>query len=307
MCTHRNCCHHIWQNLQLKFKETGLRELFWDAARAPNVHAFEHAMQKIRSTHVQAHAYLQLLEPASWAFHAMDSRVKCEHITSNFVESFNAWIADERSKPPISMLELVRTKIMELIYTRAQIASRWTKSITPDVLGRIKLLNRVARHARVLRSGAYEFEVELNTLRVAVRLDDLHCDCGEWELRGIPCVHGVACINTIRADVSAYCSSYFTTEKWRASFAAVVHPIRSSEYWPEFPEDDMLQPPATCKRAGRPRKHRTRAEGENRPVTARNPTVSCKLCKGRGHNKRRCPQNPNKTRNTTDSSHNRVR
>ena len=70
------------------------------------MHEFEFAMKKMRVAHRGAFAYLQLLEPTNWAFHAMDRRVKCEQITSNFVESFNAWISDERFKPPISMLEV---------------------------------------------------------------------------------------------------------------------------------------------------------------------------------------------------------
>ena len=40
------------------------------------------------------------------------------------------------------------------------------------MLGKIKLLNRVSRHAQVLRFGSYEFEVDLNNQRVVVRLDD---------------------------------------------------------------------------------------------------------------------------------------
>ena len=108
------------------------------------------------------------------------------------------------------------------------------------MLGKIKLLNRVSRHANVLRCAAYEFEVELNNQRVGVRLDDNYCDCGAWELRGIPCVHALTCINTIRADVTVYCCTYFSTEKWRATFAAVVHPIRTRNYWPKFPPETML-------------------------------------------------------------------
>ena len=44
----------------------------------------------------EAYEWLNLIEVRSWAFHAMDKNVKCEHITSNFVESFNAWIDEER-------------------------------------------------------------------------------------------------------------------------------------------------------------------------------------------------------------------
>ena len=99
----------------------------------------------------------------------------------------------------------------------------------------------------MLRSGAYEFEVDLNNQRVVVRLDGKYYDCGVWELRGIPFVHALACINTVRADVATYCSSFFTTEKWRASFAVVVHLIHLRSYWLEFPPQTMLQPPDNCK------------------------------------------------------------
>ena len=44
MCTYMNFYHHIWQNLQDKYKETGLHYLFWEAAKAPNVYEFEYAM-----------------------------------------------------------------------------------------------------------------------------------------------------------------------------------------------------------------------------------------------------------------------
>ena len=75
------------------------------------------------------------------------------------------------------MLELIRSKIMDLIFTRHQIANRWNGALTPDVVGRISVLNRVSRHAEVLRAGEFEFQVELNGIRVGVKLDTGKCDC----------------------------------------------------------------------------------------------------------------------------------
>ncbi|KAL5564297.1 hypothetical protein UlMin_027461 [Ulmus minor] len=95
-CSHRNCCHHILQNFQKKFRQTGLGDLFWEAAKAPNVQEFLTAMNKIRLENRTAFDWLTMLDSRSWAFHAMEVNVKCEHVTSNFVESFNAWIDEER-------------------------------------------------------------------------------------------------------------------------------------------------------------------------------------------------------------------
>ena len=94
-----------------------------------------------------------------------------EHITNNFVESFNAWIGEERYKPPISMLEHIRTKIMDLLFSRGPLTQNWTQHLPPDVLGRLKSLTRVSRHCEVIRDSMYEFEVSLNGIQVAVNLD----------------------------------------------------------------------------------------------------------------------------------------
>ncbi|KAL5541808.1 hypothetical protein UlMin_009518 [Ulmus minor] len=113
--SHRMCCDHILQNLQTRHRQTGLRDLFWEAAKAPNVYEFQLAIRKIKAESVDVFNWLDQLEVKTWAFHAMDPRVKCDHVTSNFVESFNAWVGKDRFKPPITLLESIRSKIMNLI------------------------------------------------------------------------------------------------------------------------------------------------------------------------------------------------
>ena len=75
-------------------------------------------MHKIKDDNVAVWQYFDVLEPMNWAFHVVDPRVKCDQITSNLVESFNAWIGEDRFKPPITMLEHIKTKIMDIIFTR---------------------------------------------------------------------------------------------------------------------------------------------------------------------------------------------
>ena len=113
-------------------------------------------------------------------------------------------------------------------------------------------------------------------------------------MKGIPCVQALACIHFIRANIEEYVDPYFTYDKWRKTFDAVVHPIPSRIYWPPFPESALLAPPIPKRQTGRPRLDRTRATGEQGPVVTRALTVRCKLCKQSGHNKRCCAMNPNK-------------
>ena len=223
-CSHRMCCHHILKNFQRRYRQAGLTRMFWEAAKAPNVYEFQAAMKKIQTESKDAFEWLDQLEVRSWAFHAMDPRVKCDHVTSNFVESFNAWVGEDRYKPPITMLETIRSKILNLIYNRQQKAARWNQHLTPGVYAKVKHLIRVSRHAEVRRCQLYEFEVQISGLHVGVKFDEGKCDCNAWQITGIPCVHALACISCIRANVDDYVHTYFTTEVWRRSFASVVHP-----------------------------------------------------------------------------------
>ena len=64
-CFHRSYCHHILQNFQKKFRQTGLGDLFWEAAKAPNVQEFLIAMNKIRLENRAAFDWLTMLDSRS--------------------------------------------------------------------------------------------------------------------------------------------------------------------------------------------------------------------------------------------------
>ena len=90
-------------------------------------------MMRIRARKKDAFDWLELIELSHWSFHAMDPNVKMNHITSNFVESFNAVVRAARYKPPITLLEMIIMKIMDVIYTRKLICERWSKILPPRV------------------------------------------------------------------------------------------------------------------------------------------------------------------------------
>ena len=102
------------------------------------MYEFQVAMNKIKNKSIEAYEWLDRLEVRTWAFQAMDPRVKCDHVTFNFVESFNSWVGEDRYKPPITILESIMSKIMNLIYTRQQIAARRNQHLTSDVYSKVK-------------------------------------------------------------------------------------------------------------------------------------------------------------------------
>ncbi|KAL5538997.1 hypothetical protein UlMin_045779 [Ulmus minor] len=125
-CSHRRCCQHVWKNMLGKFSDNGLRDLFWEAAKATTVAKFTQVMMTIRARNRAAAEWLELIDPKHWSFHAMDPNTKMEHITSNFV--------------------------MDLIYTRKVICERWTKTLPPRVFLKVQKLEKLSRHAVVRHS-----------------------------------------------------------------------------------------------------------------------------------------------------------
>lgn len=83
-------------NFFKKFGDGGLRQIFWEAAKAGTEETFKKALSKIKDKNKAAYDYLAVLEPKTWSFYAMEPSAKVEHVTSNFVESFNKWIDELR-------------------------------------------------------------------------------------------------------------------------------------------------------------------------------------------------------------------
>ncbi|KAF6177121.1 hypothetical protein GIB67_005109 [Kingdonia uniflora] len=87
------------------------------------------------------------------------------------------------------------------------------------------------------------------------------CDCYEWQISGLPCVHTLCVKMEMRMDLVGFCSEYHMVAAYRRSYKGGVLPISDPSLW-EKPNCDMLPPPLE-KRTGRPRKVRRRSADEN--------------------------------------------
>ena len=70
----------------------------------------------------------------------MEPSCKVEHVTSNFVESFNYWVYEVRFMSLVKLLDELRGKLAHTIWIRRTTTDRWTHPLTPKVSYRIRNL-----------------------------------------------------------------------------------------------------------------------------------------------------------------------
>ncbi|XP_074313914.1 uncharacterized protein LOC141649112 [Silene latifolia] len=62
-----------------------------------------------------------------------------------------------------------------------------------------------------------------------VSLTNRTCKCGQWQITGIPCKHGIRAIITANRDPEAYVSEWFTVAKYKVAYGLSILPIPDSE------------------------------------------------------------------------------
>ncbi|KAH9705145.1 SWIM-type domain-containing protein [Citrus sinensis] len=97
--------------------------------------------------------------------------------------------------------------------------------------------------------------------RFIVDLMSRSCDCGYWDLAGIPCTHAMAAISHARHTATEYLPKYFSKEAYLNTYAVMFKPIPDKVTWDPC-DRPKLFPPEITKKIGRPKKSRKRAATE---------------------------------------------
>lgn len=80
--------------------------LFWRAASATSTFTFRKAMEAIDAANPLARVWLSKIgDQERWSKHKFDPKICSDENKTNFVESFNATIGSDRSRPVLSLLE----------------------------------------------------------------------------------------------------------------------------------------------------------------------------------------------------------
>ncbi|TXG54883.1 hypothetical protein EZV62_020139 [Acer yangbiense] len=224
---------------------------------------------------------LKMQWPRASIRHAFDASIKCESVTNNMSEAFNSMLKDFRPRTYLQLMEFIRRLVMTRFQLRKEECNKWTTDIPPSVNKKILENSKESRILRTLHSGGGKYEMLGVGRAYTANLPEKTCECGQWQVSGVPCSHALAGI--------------------RHHFG--VHDLC---IWADLDTARVDAPPLK-RLPGRPKLVRKRELGEKLKA-AKTGTVVCGNCKLPGHNSRSCKSEKtsgttkkNKVSNTTEA------
>ncbi|KAJ9565013.1 hypothetical protein OSB04_000979 [Centaurea solstitialis] len=262
---HRQCARHIYENFRKVYSKASYPQLF------------ESVMKEIRLANPNAHKYLMEREPKTWSRAYFEVNRGCDSVENGFSECFNFVLLKVRHKPIITMLEAIRTILMERMNTMRRISESWIDDICPSIKKKLDYAKDQQRFWKVIPGGGLTFEVRLGNDAFIVNEESKTCTCRMWQLSGLPCHHAVAAL--------------FYIHKHPEDCSILLLPVQGMNQWKTNDLNKPL-PPKPKRMPGRPKKQRKKAIHEPSPhhgkVSKQGSVMTCQKCFQVGHNRRGC-------------------
>ncbi|KAK8653344.1 hypothetical protein V6N13_127351 [Hibiscus sabdariffa] len=259
---HRTCVRHLYSNSKTNgFTGKTLKDQLWKATRITYEREFQSAMAELKGLSKNAWDWLAPKDPRMWLKSHFSVRCKSDMLLNNNYECFNKLILEARDKPIISLLESIRTKLMQRLAKRKDMAEKWTRLLCWPI------------HA-----GGHMYQVSCSpSHQHSVNIEAWTCSCRKWEL-------------TDRSEKYVHQSYFVSTQ--RAIYSHLISPVRGEKQWTVEETMEPILPPLFRRPPGRPHKKRKRKIDEPTPqlgkVSRTGVKIFCKKCEGTGHNIRTC-------------------
>lgn len=251
---------------------------------------FNQHIEEIRSESDKLAEWLLEIKPERWS-DAFFKGSRHGQYSSNIYNTIADWIPTRYELSVVQLVDTIRCKLMELMYTRRESSNEWTEVLTPAA--NQKLQEEVSK-SHTLNVTPTESDGQGSVFKVCddsvnvVNIDTCDCTCRKWHVSGLPCMHAVAVFERTGQYAYDYCLKYFTTECYRLTYSISINPI-PDVILPPVTLTNPSQSPATypCPIRTRRRVGRPKEKPADPRITIKR-AVRCSRCKGYGHNKATC-------------------
>ena len=116
-------------------------------------------------------------------------------MTTNIVESFNAWLRNERHQTIYTLLLMHMDKLVAMLDTHMRGTEKWKSVVGPKT--EEKLMSNIMRSGLISVLPYLEgtFKVFTGEVYLVVDINQRTCTYMTWQMFGLPCLH-VCAVNT---------------------------------------------------------------------------------------------------------------
>ncbi|KAG7564838.1 Zinc finger SWIM-type [Arabidopsis suecica] len=290
---HGACAVHIERNVK-HFSGKGLACLVGKAARAFNVGEFKEHYVEICSRSKKCGEYLDAIPLEHWT-QAYCNAKRYNMMSSNIAEALNSALAKIVELPIVSMVESIRTKLMQWFCFRRAKAKRLLslpEPITPNVN---KLMMRYHTASAGLNvKGVSDWSYQVSTPEGKSYYVDLQkktCSCQQFQKLLIPCPHALAAARINGVHIPTLVGDVYKLTVFHAAYEQFIFPVpnQGDAEVPEVVEQEQFNPPRNPPGPGRRKKRRIPSAGENVGGKRRKGGPhKCSICYETGHNRATC-------------------
>ncbi|XP_072147178.1 uncharacterized protein [Setaria viridis] len=203
-------------------------------------------------------------------------------------ESFNKWIVKARFFPIITMLEIIRRKVMVRIQSNRSKSLSWNTVICPNILKKINSYISLSGVCHAICNGQDQYEVKHWNNRFTMDLQKKECSCRYWQLSGLPCPHAISCIFFKTNTLDDYISKCYTVEEFNKIYNYCLIPVEGMQSWPQS-DRPPLQAPGYVRMPGeKERKRESNEKPKVGKISRVGTVIRCRKCKQIGHNRSIC-------------------
>jgi hypothetical protein len=290
---HRFYVRHLYSNFQQHFKGENLKNQLWACARSTTVGRWNENMEKMRVLNQKAYEWLEQKPANTWSRAFFSTYSKCDILLNNTCEVFNKYILEAREMPVLSMLEQIKTQLMNKHYTKEkEVGEMWDGPICPKIRKKLHKNTEWANTCYAQPAGRGIFQVQVIDRQYIVDICQKQCDCRRWEFTGIPCSHAISCLRHERISPESVVNECYSTTRYLLAYGPKIWPCNDKSMWHKV-DGLEVRPPVYEKKVGRPPKNRRKepheVEGKYGPKMSKHGTViNCSYCGGTGHNRGGC-------------------
>ncbi|KAK8708281.1 hypothetical protein V6N13_059325 [Hibiscus sabdariffa] len=227
------------------------------------------AMNELKAMSEQSFNWLVAKDPRNWSKAHLSTNLKSEMLLNNLCESFNKMILESRDKPILTMMEMIRCKIMTQIAAKKEAAEKIIGTLCPKIQTNLDKILEQSIRCWPRNAGGQRWEVSIGFEdQHAVDLEAQTCSSRKWDLTGIPCIHVASDILHIGARPEDFVNPCYRKETQLKIYSHMVKPLRGLK------QKRRKEPDEPVKETGR--------------LTTLGVKMTCSKCGSKGHNKRSC-------------------